>query len=403
MAAGIIVIGFPAITEAYGYFVQYRLNLNWNQELSGQEQLAAVAEKKQLDQFGDRTVSSENSVLDQAVESIQAEKSAEFPATKIKIPKIGVDQVILDDVDVESLKNGPGHYRGSANPGQRGTVGIAGHRVTYTHPFNRLDELAPGDGIILETLDGIFEYRVVKSDTLEPSDLSALAPKSDGRARLTLTTCTPKYSARYRLDVQASLVKSTPRRKPTVLRRLVKKIVPDESSDIPQNILDLVVEQAQEAVSVSPENATARINLGIVYRNTGRHKDAITQLERAIALDPNNPEAYFQLASVYMKTEEHKKAVLVLKQAIELKPDFEPAYYRLGNLYLEANQPQEAVGTLTEALKLNPLSGDTHYYLGQAYEMLGDTDRAKEAYEKAVKYVPDYSEAKAALRRLNSL
>jgi sortase A len=401
MAAGLIVIGFPTVTEGYGYFVQYRLNQDWDRELVRQEQLAASIEAEQVSRLGDQAVDSENSVLDRTAETIRTDKSAEFPTTKIKIPKIDVDQVVLDDVDVETLKRGPGHYRGTANPGKRGTVGIAGHRVTYTHPFNRLDELSPGDRIVLETLDDIFEYRVVQSDTLEPDDLSALAPRNDDRARLTLTTCTPKYSARYRLDVQASLVRATPRRKPTILRQFMKNLVPEETDELPQNILDLVVAQAQEAVALNPNDVTARVNLGIVYRNIGRYNDAEAQLKEAVKLDPNNPTVHFQLAAVYSKTGNEKKAVRALQLAIRLQPDLEPAHYRLGNLYLETGRPQEAIDTFGQALAINPLSGDTHYSLGRAYELTGDKTRAREAYERAVEYVPDYSEAKAALRRLS--
>lgn len=400
MIVGLIVIGYPTLTEAYGYFVQYRLNEDWNKELSRQEQLAAVAETKQIDQYGNKVVDSEDTILGRAVSSVKAEKSAEFPTTKIKIPKIGVDQVVLDDVDSETLKKGPGHYRGTANPGQRGTVGIAGHRVTYTHPFNRLDELKRGDTVLLETLENIYEYRVIKSNTLEPDDLSALVPAKDGLARLALTTCAPKYSARFRLDVQASLVRVTPRNKPTIFRKLVKNIAPPVSDEIPQNILDLAVEQAQEAVAVNPASPGARIRLGIVYRNVGRYDDAVAQLDQAIALDGDNAAAYFQLASVYVKTGSNAKAIDALRRAIELDPNLESAYYRLGDIYLELDRPNEAVDAFSRALSINSLSGDTHYRLGRSYEALGKDSLARESYKKAVKYVPDFLEAKAALRRL---
>ena len=272
--------------------------------------------------------------------------------------------------------------------------------MTYTHPFNRLDELDPGDVIILETLDSIYEYRVVRSDVLDPEDLSALMPKKDDRARLTLTTCTPKYSAKFRLDVQASLAKVTQRRQPTILRRIVKNIVPETPSDTPQNAIDLWIQRAREEVAVRPNDATARIELGMVYRRIGRYDDAMTELEKATQIDPTEATAYYQLASVHRRANDMDSAIEAAERSVSLKPGFEAAHYLLGVLYLETGGAERAVQALSRALDLNPIAGDTHFLIGQAYEELGDLNRAEEAYETTIRYVPDFLEAKAALRRL---
>ncbi len=401
MLVGLIIIGYPSLTEGYGYLVQYRLNQSWETELVRQEELAASAETEQVARLGNQAVSAEDAVLEQALETVAEAEIGPWPTTKITIPKIEVEQVVLDAVDPETLKNGPGHYEGTVNPGERGTIGIAGHRVTYTHPFNRLDELSPGDVIRLETLDSVYEYRVVRSDTLEPDDLSALVPKKDNRARLTLTTCTPKFSARFRLDVQASLAKVTPRHKPTILRRLVRNIVPDAPSETPQNAIDVWIQSAREAVAIRPNDASARIELGVVYRRLGRHEEAIDQLERATELNPDSANAYFQLASVYSRTKATNAAIDAAAKTISLEPGFEAAYYLLGTQYLAADEPQAAVNVLSRAIELNSLSGDTYFLLGQAYEKLEEVNLAREAYEAAIRYVPDLLEAKAALRRID--
>ena len=52
------------------------------------------------------------------------------------------------------LRKGPGHYPNTPLPGQRGNVGIAGHRTTYGAPFNRIDELQRGDPIVVTTRMG---------------------------------------------------------------------------------------------------------------------------------------------------------------------------------------------------------------------------------------------------------
>lgn len=123
----------------------------------------------------------------------------------IRIPKIDVDYVVVEGTDVESLKKGPGHYTDTAYPWKAtGRVAIAGHRTTYGSPFWSLNELQPGDRIVLATEYGIFEYRVTGSRIISPSDASVL--ESTREPTLVLTTCNPRFSAAERLVVFADRV-----------------------------------------------------------------------------------------------------------------------------------------------------------------------------------------------------
>ena len=67
---------------------------------------------------------------------------------------------MVEGTDLESLRKGPGHYPETPLPGERGTSAIAGHRTTYGAPFRHIDELDPGDRIVIDMPDGRFVYRV---------------------------------------------------------------------------------------------------------------------------------------------------------------------------------------------------------------------------------------------------
>jgi sortase A len=121
----------------------------------------------------------------------------------IRIPKIGVDNAVVQGTAVPDLRRGPGHYPLTPLPGQLGNAAIAGHRTTYGAPFNRLDELAPGDLIEVSTLAGTFHYLVTEQLIVPPTQVSVLDPTAE--ATLTLTTCNPKFSASQRLVVKAAL------------------------------------------------------------------------------------------------------------------------------------------------------------------------------------------------------
>ncbi|HKY67046.1 MAG TPA: class E sortase [Acidimicrobiales bacterium] len=123
---------------------------------------------------------------------------------RLRIPRIDVDKIVVEGVQVDDLKRGPGHYPDSPLPGQPGNAAIAGHRTTYGAPFNRIDELEQGDEILVTTVQGSFRYEVQRQLIVGPDQVEVLDDFGD--SRLTLTACHPKYSARQRIVVVASLV-----------------------------------------------------------------------------------------------------------------------------------------------------------------------------------------------------
>ncbi|MET0728699.1 MAG: class E sortase [Acidimicrobiales bacterium] len=123
------------------------------------------------------------------------------PTARIRIPKIGVDKIVVEGVSLSDLKKGPGHYPDNPLPGQEGNAAIAGHRTTYGAPFGRINELVVGDEIVVETVQGEFTYLVSEQLIVSPTQVEVLEDRGDNR--LTLTACHPKYSARQRIIVVA--------------------------------------------------------------------------------------------------------------------------------------------------------------------------------------------------------
>jgi sortase A len=139
----------------------------------------------------------------------------------LHIPRLGADyaRAVVEGTGTGDLEQGPGHYRGTAMPGEQGNFAVAGHRVGRGSPFLEIDELRAGDPVVVETADSWFVYRVLGpadvvpgQQVVSPSDVSVIAPTPNGPpdgaptgAYLTLTTCHPEYSARERLIVHAVL------------------------------------------------------------------------------------------------------------------------------------------------------------------------------------------------------
>ncbi len=138
----------------------------------------------------------------------------------VHVPRFGdgyQPRPVLEGTSQDLLKDGVGHYPGTALPGAVGNVGLAGHRVTYGKPFNQVEELVEGDAVVVETEQAWFTYRVSTHEIVDPGDVDVIAPvPGDPTAvpterMLTITTCHPMFSARERYIVHAVLETWQPR------------------------------------------------------------------------------------------------------------------------------------------------------------------------------------------------
>jgi sortase A len=126
----------------------------------------------------------------------------------IAIPKIQLDHAVYEGVWLTVLDEGPGHWPGSAMPGQLGNTVFPGHRVTHSHPFRRLDELVPGDEITFTIANGTHTYTVRETLIVTPKDMWVV--DSNPTAEVTLIACHPPHSARQRIVVKGELARSVP-------------------------------------------------------------------------------------------------------------------------------------------------------------------------------------------------
>ena len=130
------------------------------------------------------------------------------PFGMIVIPKINLVHPIFEGIDEPDIHWGPGHWPGSALPGQRGNAVFAGHRVTHTRPFLDIDLLVPGDLIIFHLATGTFTYQVTDHVIVFPKDTWIANPSED--ATVTIFGCHPKHSALQRYVVRGKLISSGP-------------------------------------------------------------------------------------------------------------------------------------------------------------------------------------------------
>ncbi len=108
--------------------------------------------------------------------------------TKLTIPKINLDAIVVAGTTNHDLRIGPGWMTDTAAPGDLGNAVISGHRDTF---FRHIVELNKGDLVEVRRNGKTFTYEVTGKKIVSPDDVSVIQPSSD--RRLTLITCYPTY------------------------------------------------------------------------------------------------------------------------------------------------------------------------------------------------------------------
>jgi sortase A len=131
------------------------------------------------------------------------------PIGRIKIGRIGLSMVVVQGTDHRSLEKGPGHYAGSALPGEGRLIYVAGHRTTYLAPFAYINNIRVGDFVTMEVPYGTFTYRVTRHYVVAQNAVEVLRDR--GKEVLRLQACHPRFFASHRYLVDARLVSVAPR------------------------------------------------------------------------------------------------------------------------------------------------------------------------------------------------
>jgi len=165
---------------------------------------------------------------------------------RIVIPRIDASYVMVKGTDTSDLESGPGIYSETNFPGVAGTTAIAGHRTTYLAPFRDINELSPGNHILLEMPYAHFTYTVIGQRVVLPTDVSA-AVANVGYTRLVLSACTPLFSAEKRLLVYARLTKTVPVGAARVLpgNPVIQPIEASRAGPLPRERLPAVLKPTQ--------------------------------------------------------------------------------------------------------------------------------------------------------------
>ncbi len=141
----------------------------------------------------------------QAYSNIAIPTPSPEQAFRMVIPALNIDAPVVQGDGWEQLKQGIGQHVGTANPGQSGNAVFSAHNDVFGEIFRYLDQLQPGDEIIIHTNVRTYTYVIDKeTQIVEPTFVQVMDASSS--PTITLISCYPYLVNNKRIIVKATLV-----------------------------------------------------------------------------------------------------------------------------------------------------------------------------------------------------
>lgn len=142
--------------------------------------------------------------LVQSLANIEVPTPSPEHAQHIKISTINVSAPIVQGDGWEQLKKGVGQHPGTPNPGEPGNLVLSAHNDVFGELFRHLDQLKPGDEILVQTQQKTYTYIVRQTQYVEPTQVEVMAQTRE--PVVTLISCYPYMVDNQRIVVTADLV-----------------------------------------------------------------------------------------------------------------------------------------------------------------------------------------------------
>ncbi len=144
------------------------------------------------------------------------------------------------------------------------------------------------------------------------------------------------------------------------------------------------IEYYKKAIELNPEFIKPYINLGVTYRELGRHEESINWFQKALKLEPNNGSDYDSIGLEYSKLKKYKEAMPYFQSYIKLKPERDDGYTNLGCCYDGLNNFPKAIESYKQALLINPTNWINNVNLGLDLYRMGKIKEGLSFRDKAI-------------------
>jgi tetratricopeptide (TPR) repeat protein len=147
-----------------------------------------------------------------------------------------------------------------------------------------------------------------------------------------------------------------------------------------------VADDFKQVLSLDPEHADARYNLGLTYVDMEQDSRARQTFRSLLQAHPKYVDAHAELGAIAEREQEYEKAINEYEAELRVAPDSARAHFRVGYLYqVSRGDPGTASEHLSKAVELDPTSADAHVEFGRVLYQLDRLRAAADQFEHALK------------------
>ena len=167
------------------------------------------------------------------------------------------------------------------------------------------------------------------------------------------------------------------------------------------NKLPQALSELQSQLAKNPNDASALMILALLYERTSDFAKARDAYERLLSINPNLVTALNNLACLYAdRLRDLDKAYDLARKARELQGNDPAIADTFGWILSKRSDYQQALPILQESAAKLPDSPEVQFHLGMTAYMMGQTDLARVALQKAASAAKDFPGKEESKRRL---
>lgn len=164
------------------------------------------------------------------------------------------------------------------------------------------------------------------------------------------------------------------------------------SSKSPRESLNRAFELIKKAIALDDSLVDAHGQLSWLFVMTRQHDKGIAEAERAVAVAPNSASAYFYLGRVLRFSGRPEEAIAWHKKSIRRDPiPSAPTFFGLCHACWLAGRYEEAVTACKKSLFRSPKNTSAHVFLAVTYISLGRDEEARAELQEVLRINPNFS------------
>jgi len=156
----------------------------------------------------------------------------------------------------------------------------------------------------------------------------------------------------------------------------------------------------KRTLELDPKHVKGHLNLGRVYLDQDKPKEARTYILAALKLDSTSSDGYRLLGRVHAALKQNEEAIASYRLALLRNPGDAWSMNNLALILIQQRRFAEALPPLARAVKLDSTVAVFHNNLGIALEHLGQYGLATTAFRSALAADSGYTKAVLSLARV---